>query len=127
MIGVAGNPAFWPKGKQYLWSKFPDLQGQFTRHLVWLQTMQLPVGILKDDSICHLKNRAGSGEFSPPQRGQFQVILGTAAMSRSLAGCEADHAGFDSAIGIQLQATAKIPHFVVGMSCNTHQAKHVSL
>jgi hypothetical protein len=46
-------------------------------------------------------------------------------MRGRLAGCEADYVGFDAALSVAQQSTAKAARLIVRMGGKTEQAKHL--
>jgi hypothetical protein len=54
-----------------------------------------------------LKDFAGFGEFLAAQACQLVVVFGVSTMAGGLAGGQADHAGFDSAIVVEPEGASE--------------------
>src|SRR5580700_10191364 len=124
MIDVAGDGTVWTECNQNLRTKTADVQSQLAYNFIKILPVELPIGIVQNDSACNSQNFTSGRKLFAPQSREFLVISGTASIARRLPRGQADHASLDASVVVKAERAAKAPGLIVGMSSNAHQPQH---
>src|SRR5262245_56649872 len=124
MVCVSGHESVASKGQDHVRAEHAYVSSEVAHDTLYILTIELTVGVVKNDSARNSQDFAGIGELRSPQGAERLITLRIPAVGGGRSCSQRKNAGLRRSCVIQAERAAEVGVFVVVMGRDYHQAEH---